>query len=93
MVSEEFRASGCQEFFLGGCAISVDFGFGHVHVQTASPGRTIEVIETVLDVDDILTFDEDVVDVSVVARASVRARGGHCGKKMVEEGVEVEDEK
>ena len=62
VVSEEFRASGCQEFFLGGCATSMDFGFGHVHVQTPSPGRTIAVVETVLAVDNILTIDEDVVD-------------------------------
>ena len=81
VVSEEFRASGCQEFFFGGCANSVDFGFGHVHVQTPSPDRTIEVVETVLDVDDILTFNEDVVDVSVVACASVCLRGGALWQK------------
>ena len=93
VVSEEIRACGCQEIFLGGCAISVDFGFGYLHVQTPSPRRSIEVVETVLDVDVSLTCDEDVVNVRVVACASVCARGGHCGRKMVEEGVKVEDEK
>ena len=87
IVSEEFRSSGSQELTLGGCAIRVDFGLGHIHVQTPSPGRTIEVVETVLDVDDILTYDEDVVDVSVVACASLCVRGGDTvAKKMVEEG-------
>ena len=67
---------GVRNSFWGGCAIGVDFGFRHIHVQTPVPGRPIEVVETVLDVDDILTFDQDVVDVSVVASAGICPGGG-----------------
>ena len=93
VVCEEFRAPGCRKLLLGGCAIGVDFGFRHIHVQTPVPGWPMEVVETVLDVDDVLTSDQDVVDVSVVASASIcLGGGGHSGKKMVEEGVEIENE-
>ena len=83
---------GVRNLFLGGCAIGVDFGFENIHVQTPVPGWRIEVVETVFDVDDVLTFDQDVLDVSVVASAGICPRGGHSGKKMVEEGVEIENE-
>ena len=76
VVREEFRAPGCQKPLLGGCAIGVDFGFRHIHVQTLVPGWPIKVVETVLDVDDVLTFDQDVVDVSVVAIAGFCLGGG-----------------
>ena len=76
VVREEFRAPGCQKLFLGGCAIGVDLGFRHIHVQAPVPGWPIEVVETVLDVDDILTFDQDVVNVSVVASAGICPGGG-----------------
>ena len=83
VVGEEFRAPGCQKLFLGGCAIGVDFGFRHIHVQTPVPGWSIEVVETVLDVGDVLTFDQDVVDVSVVASAGIcpGGRGAQWQKK------------
>ena len=67
---------GCQKLFLGGCAIGVDFGVGHIHVQTPVPGWPIEVVETVLDVDDVLTSDQDVIDVGVVASAGICPGGG-----------------
>ena len=69
VVREEFQAPGCQKLFSGGCAIGVNFGFRQIHVQTPVAGWSIEVVETVLDVEDVLTFDQDVVDVSVVASA------------------------
>ena len=82
-----------SELFLGGCAIGVDFGLRHIHVQTPVPGWPIEVVETVLHVDHVLTSDQDVVDVGVMASAGICAGGGgHSGKKMVEEGVEIENE-
>ena len=81
-----------ETLFFGGCANGVDFGLRHIHVQTAVPGWPIEVVETVLDVDDLLTSDQDVIDVSVVASAGICPGGGHSGKKMVEEGVEIENE-
>ena len=81
VVREESRAPECQKLFLGGCAIGVDFGFRHIHVQTPVPGWPIEVVETVLDVGDVLTFDEDVVDLSVVASAGICPGGGTVAKK------------
>ena len=75
-VGEELRAPECQKLFLGGCAIGVDFGLRHIHVQSPVPGWPIEVVETVLDVDDVLTSDQDVVDVSVVASAGICPGGG-----------------
>ena len=81
-----------SETLFGGCTIGVDFGFGHIHVQTPVPGWPIEVVETVLDVNDVLTSDQDIVNVSVVASAGICPGGGHSGNKMVEEGVEIENE-
>ena len=78
VVREEFLAPGCQKLFFGCCAIGVDFGFGHIHVQTPILGWSIAVVETVLDVGDVLTFDQDVVDVSVVASTGV-CPGGEGG--------------
>ena len=57
VVREELRAPGCQKLFLGGCAIGVHFGLRHIHVQTPVPGWPFVVVETVLDVDDVLTSD------------------------------------
>ena len=54
----------------------MDFGFRHIHVPTPVPGWPIEVVETVLDVGDVLTFDQDVVDLSVVASAGICPGGG-----------------
>ena len=65
-----------SETLFGGRAIGVDFGFRHIHVQTPVPGWSIEVVETVLDVGDVLTVDQDVVDVSVVASAGISPGGG-----------------
>ena len=76
VVRVEFRAPGCQKFFLGGCAIGVDFGLRHIHVQSPVPGWPIEVVEAVLDVVDVLTSDQDVVYVGVVASAGIRPGGG-----------------
>ena len=84
-----------SEALFGACAIGVDFGFRRIDVQTPVPGWSIEVVATVLDVGDVLTFDQDVVNVSVVASAGIcpgGGGGGHSGKKMVEEGVEIEYE-
>ena len=76
VVRVELRAPGCQKLIFGGCAIGVDFGLRHIHVQTPIPGWPIEVVETVLDIDDVLTSDQDVVDVGVVASAGICPGGG-----------------
>ena len=67
---------GVRNSFWGAVPLAVDFGFRHIHVQTPVPGWPIEVVGTVLDVDNVLTFDQDVVDVSVVASAGICAGGG-----------------
>ena len=76
VVRVELRAPGCQKLFLGGCAIGVDFGLRYIDVQSPVPGWPIEVVETVLDVVDVLISDQDVVDVGVVASAGICPGGG-----------------
>ena len=91
VVRAELRAPGCQKLFLGGCAIGVDFGLRHIHVQTPVPGWPIEVVETFVDVDDVLTSDQDVVDVGVVASAGICPGGGAQWQKNGGR-VEIENE-
>ena len=68
-----------SETLFGGLSYGPDFGPRHIHVQTPVPCWPIEVVETVLDVDDVLTPDQDVVDVGVVASAGICPGGGAGG--------------